>query len=215
MTKELYEILYDRLPEIYRKEDAEVPLNPYPLKRFFQIAFEGVKPLEKKIQNVENLFNVGLTDAKNLDTLGELLGLTFPKGTLEEEKRRIIKNLPQLYKMKGTDTVYGVLAKLVFHKDAKTNILWSYDGFPRADIEVLDTIEDLDGKQTRFLELLEHFRTPNTKIGWVISIIYLYEVKIKTEDTHKDVMVSVNGLLNYGRLNENLILNGEGQETQL
>ena len=180
--KDFHEILYNHFPQLYRTEDANIQPEPYPLKRFMQIASEGFKALESEIDGMQLLFNADFMPEKYLDPIARMMGFDFPVGTTVTEKRRVIKNLPTLYKLKGNERVYGMLARLLFHKDAKTSVKWIRSENQtnlQVNLEVGDSqSSEIDGKMERFKELIEFFRPVNVGTTWNMLVFYDYLIEL-------------------------------------
>lgn len=212
-------ILYDSLPEIYRTSDRDIPINPYPLKRFLQVTSVGLSKAEKEIDELAMMYDIDQTASKFLIPLGKTLGFTFPKGSTEDEVRKLLDNIPELYSLKGNIRVFDLLARIIFHSDAKTNAKWVYEGekvFVNILVELGDNaVIDIEGKRKRFIELAESFRPVNVGVEWVLTVFYDDEFYNKvTVDTFDILLIDDNltfpldnlSTLNNSRLNTEFIL---------
>lgn len=191
--KDFHEILYSQFPALYRNEDAKVQPNPFPLKRFMQVASVGFEQFESEIDGMQLLFNADYMPEKYLDPIGRMLGFDFPVGTTVEEKRRIIKNLPTLYKLKGNTEVYEMLATALFFGKAQSSVQWITEGgeeegsFKRLNVQVVlevgeDNAVEVQTARDRFLQLVEYFRPVNVGTSWVMEIFYREDEKISGKE---------------------------------
>lgn len=204
-NKDIAQVVYDLLPEMYRRADSEV-IKPYsePLKRFIQVASVGLKDIEGKSDAMKLLRNADFVDERFLDILGRNFGFEFPSGTTVEEKRRLLKNLPDLYKIKGNSDVFDLLARTLFHKSAKTSVDWRYDDVENSrnvqvTLELGDSAVDnegLEGKRQRFIKLIEYFRPVNVGTAWTMSMFYDVVVELLNQEEEQIVKVNINDNFN-------------------
>lgn len=177
--KEISQLLYEQLPSVYHNEDAKAKPTPYPLKRFLQVASVGLEQVESEIDDLQLLFNPDLTPAKYLDPLGRMLGFTFPKFCTEADKRALLKNLPLLYKLKGSDLIFQMLARLIFEPDARTDVHWEYT-LPSVklaiELEVSDYVPNILEKTQIYSELVEFFRPINVELEFELLVYYQEEL---------------------------------------
>lgn len=208
------DLLYRHLPQIYRTEDSKVQPIPYPLKRFLQVASVGFEQVEDNIDNLALLFDPELMPEKFLDPVARMMGFPFPPGTTVEEKRRLLSNLPALYSLKGEDVVFGMLARLLFHKTAKATTEWVYKETSTSVKIKLDVLEgqpgELDLKRERYLKLIDFFRPVNVGISWTILVFYQYLIDLKVSDSHSFDILKVNDNYNTYRKYATAELNNQG-----
>lgn len=186
------EKLYQLLPKIYHEQDLKA-LNPEPLRRFLQVTSLGLDTIDRRIDAMHLIFNIDFTPVQYLDPIGRMLGFDFRKDTTEEEKRRIIKNLPTLYKLKGNTIVFEMLARIMFHEEAKAEVDWIYSDSDSGvkleiELEVGDFITDMQGKMDRYNYLAEKFRPVNVGYVWKMLVFYYEEVFAKVEEKRLDVI---------------------------
>lgn len=113
--------LYNKLPNIYRKTDAQIKGNhKYPLKRFLQIAGAGFDFLEQRIDDLSNIYDIDKCPPEFLSKIVEGMGFKFPYALPENEQRRFVKMLPYLYKTKGTVRSFEYLAREIFGTKSST-----------------------------------------------------------------------------------------------
>ena len=169
------EILYKLLPELYRKEDLKVEPRPQPLKRFLEVASVGLEHAEREVDEMQLLFQADKIPEKHLDAVGKMLGMTFTRNTSVTEKRKMIGMLPILYKLKGNDIVFELLARIIFNPDASTKIDWEFTEKTvtlKIKLTVSETIPNLEERQATYMELMNYFRPVNTLTAWVIEVYY-------------------------------------------
>lgn len=199
--KSFAERMYELLPAIYKKADLAVRPNPEPLRRYLQIPAVALDSVAENVEEIEMLRNLDFTPSKYLDPMGRMFGFNFPDGTTDEEKRRIIKNLPDLYKMKGNSRVFEMIARLIFSKDAKTSTDWDYSRGSstnfHVNLEVGDKMVDgIDSKMERFNQLIEMFRPVNVGVLWTMLVFYDYTVDMSAEESVEVIKMLINDNIN-------------------
>lgn len=209
--------LYETLPENFINKDKEIKLpKPQPLKRFFEIAGKGLSEVEKVYDMQKLLYNVDKVNPNLLDILGAVLGFDFPDGTTIEEKRRFLKNLPNLYKLKGNQKVFELLARIIFDRTARTSTSWEYidneDGSTSRKVRILLEVDDsiftdldLESRRQRFNIQVQTFRPVNVGLIWTILVVYKNSAKISNKESDTAVSVDFRHTIGYGLTNSTLI----------
>lgn len=205
------ELLYKRLPEIYREKDKEL-FRPYVLRDYLSILGASFDEFLTYTEDLRNLFDVDLQDEVFLNPSIKLLGASFPYSMTDSEKRGLIKILPTLYENKGNSRVFTYLAQLFFGTNATVSVLRgvfsdsyfvdnSYtlcDTFYTVgtnDRRILITVTfyeniDFDAALVKFLILAEQFRPVNTLFAFRFISIYDMDVTFN--------LASVTGVEDFG-----------------
>ena len=101
--------LYNSLPEIYRTADSGVYFT---LRRFLDVLGEaGMKGVWKETLALADLIDVDKCPTKFLPQLSEMVGFTYSQDMPELLQRRLLKNIVEIYKRKGTASVIGFIAR--------------------------------------------------------------------------------------------------------
>ena len=176
--KSMGEVLYDLLPQLYKVEDAKQKPIPYPLKRYLQVAGIGLDFMRSKIEGHANIFDPDKAPPELLPHLAKMLGFEFPYDMTEKEQRSLLKVLPILYKLKGTQTVFDYLARQIFGLDAKAYSEWISRGGQNGEnlieinVESSGELSNLQTRIDRYYKYSELFRPVNHKLFWRIILYY-------------------------------------------
>jgi phage tail-like protein len=174
INKPYGDLLYNLLPTIYRKEDA----NRTDLQRFLQVNGVGLDFLKGKTEGYSNLFNLDYAPAELLPEIAKMMGFDYPYDMSEQEQRSLLKVLPTLYKIKGTKSVFNYLAQQIFGFDATASVDWvSRGGLNGENLITLNV--SADGEKTylqtridRYSKYSEQFRPVNHKLFYDINLFY-------------------------------------------
>lgn len=111
--------LYNRLPEMYRREDAKDGID-FALKRYLEVLDKGgLQLLFSELLTLYDLFNVDTCPKEVLPLISRLLGYNFIDEVDELMQRKIVSNLVELYKRKGTKSVINFITREFTHFDTK------------------------------------------------------------------------------------------------
>lgn len=134
--------LYERLPEVYRREDARKDIN-FTLKRYLEALDEGgVQLVFSELLSLYDILEVDKCPPEVLPLLSKMLGYNYIEEVDVETQRKIIANLIELYKRKGTKSVINFITREFTQFDTKVIELqyrifktWSPNpkGIPKAD----------------------------------------------------------------------------------
>lgn len=117
--KNIGEYLYQRLPELYRRRDTEQGID-YALYRFLQVFNEGgFSTLLTEMITLYDILQVDKMPSEVVPLLGQLLGYVYREDLEEDIQRKIIQNLIELYKRKGTKSVLNFITREFTKYDAK------------------------------------------------------------------------------------------------
>lgn len=118
-NRDLGQYLYDRLPDIYRKRDSEEGID-YALLRFLQVLNEGgITTLFNEMLELYDILQVDKMPSDIVPLIGQLLGYEYRDDLEEDIQRKIIQNLIELYKRKGTKSVLNFITREFTKYDAK------------------------------------------------------------------------------------------------
>lgn len=118
-NKDFGQYLYDRLPEIHRKRDSEEGID-YALLRFLQVLNEGgITTLFNEMLELYDILQVDKMPSDIVPLIGQLLGYEYRDDLEEDIQRKIIQNLIELYKRKGTKSVLNFITREFTKYDAK------------------------------------------------------------------------------------------------
>lgn len=105
------EHLYERLPEIYRREDARKDVN-FTLRRYLEALDEGgIQLVFSELLALYDILDVDKCPSEVLPLLGRMLGYNYIEEVDAETQRKIIANLTELYKRKGTKSVINFITR--------------------------------------------------------------------------------------------------------
>ena len=134
--------LYERLPEVYRREDARKDIN-FTLKRYLEALDEGgVQLVFSELLSLYDILEVDKCPPEVLPLLSKMLGYNYIEEVDVETQRKIIANLIELYKRKGTKSVINFITREFTQFDTKVLELqyrifktWSPNpkGIPKAE----------------------------------------------------------------------------------
>ena len=111
--------LYSRLPEVYRREDAKDGID-FALKRYLDVLDKGgLQLLFSELLTLYDLFDVDTCPKEVLPLISRLLGYNFIDEVDELMQRKIVSNLVELYKRKGTKSVIDFITREFTHFDTK------------------------------------------------------------------------------------------------
>lgn len=110
-TRDISSLLYDKLPEVYRKADAQ-PEVDYALKRYLEALSDGgITPVFQEILALYDILEVDKCPKEVLPLLGKLLGYNYIHEVDENTQRKIVANLIEIYKRKGTKSVISFITR--------------------------------------------------------------------------------------------------------
>lgn len=111
--------LYNRLPELYRREDAKDGID-FALKRYLDVLDKGgLQLLFGELLTLYDLFDVDTCPKEVLPLISRLLGYNFIDEVDEFMQRKIVSNLVEIYKRKGTKSVIDFITREFTHFDTK------------------------------------------------------------------------------------------------
>ena len=111
--------LYSRLPEMYRREDAKDGID-FALKRYLEVLDKGgLQLLFGELLTLYDLFDVDTCPKEVLPLISRLLGYNFINEVDEFMQRKIVSNLVEIYKRKGTKSVIDFITREFTHFDTK------------------------------------------------------------------------------------------------
>lgn len=184
---DIKDLLYDRLPEIYRRVDAEQP-SPYPLKRYLEILTEGgLQQLLNSIEALRKIQNIDDCPKEFLPLIAQQYGLEFPYDMSETAQRKFIKVLPKLYAYKGTEEAFKFLAREIFGEatNLKANMAQKPKELSEEEWEKLGDWQkllvylEIDGETLRlenkhinFIKFCELIRPVNTTVIPYLALFY-------------------------------------------
>lgn len=103
--------LYNLLPEVYRFEDAKPTIN-FVLKRYLEsLASGGFQPLFEELLKLCDLWDIEKCPTEILPLIGKLLGYEYIEEIDAEVQRKILANISELYKRKGTKAVITFISR--------------------------------------------------------------------------------------------------------
>ncbi|MMZ51288.1 hypothetical protein D1872_130230 [compost metagenome] len=187
--------IYSRLPNIYKRKDAEQQPIAYPLKRFFQVASVGMDWLRDRITGRENMFNIAKTPKEFLPYLYETIGFPFPSFLSEEDQRAFLKILPILYQLKGNAKVFEYLGRVFYGNDTQINPVKREGDNIYIDLNVLANggLTEIDKRTERFLYFANFFRPVNRKLHVIVTLFYSDEYRIQAQDISMPDLITENG----------------------
>lgn len=185
---DLKDFLYERLPELYRREDAKISPSPYPLKRFLEVLTEGgFQQLLNYIEDFRRVQNIDECPKELLPLVAQQYGLEFPYDMDEASQRKFIKVLPTLYANKGTEEAFKYLAREIFGQGTNLNTQMAQkpEDMTQEEWEELgdwqkllvylevdgETLK-LDNKHLNFIKFCEIIRPVNTTVIPYLAVFY-------------------------------------------
>lgn len=172
--------LYDRLPPLYKRKDAEIKPVPLPLQRYLEVAGVGLDFMAEKIEGNNNLYDMDKVPKELLPHIANMLGYKFPYEMSEIEQRNFLKVLPYLYRFKGTAKVFDYLGQVVYGSQTRVhsnyrlndNDLIPYKHLIDVYIEVNGNLTDVVIRSERYRKFAEDFRPLNTAINPIVQLFY-------------------------------------------
>jgi phage tail-like protein len=115
------------LPSVYRPKRAE---DPSFLRDYLWIFQQVLDSVSRKIDSVPELFNPGTTPPEFLAWLASWFAISFDESMPEAHRRRILREAPMLFRMRGTRPAIVRLVKLFSGLDVEIEEnRWPYRGF--------------------------------------------------------------------------------------
>ena len=109
--------LYQTLPPIYREDDSKVN---FALKRYLEALDEGgVQLVFSELLSLYDILEVDKCPPEVLPLLSKMLGYNYIEEVDVETQRKIIANLIELYKRKGTKSVINFITREFTQFDTK------------------------------------------------------------------------------------------------
>lgn len=103
--------LYNRLPEVYRREDSKIGVD-FALKRYLEAVDEGgIQTLFGELLSLYDILEVETCPSNVLPLLSKMFGYNYIEEVDEATQRKIIANLIELYKRKGTKSVINFITR--------------------------------------------------------------------------------------------------------
>lgn len=107
IKRDFAEYLYNRLPKIYRNTDRD-----FILQRFIETFVEGgFNIVINDMVNLPDLLDVDKCPKKFLPLLSKMYGYEYSEELPELFQRRLLKNIVEMYKRKGTKSVVKFIAR--------------------------------------------------------------------------------------------------------
>lgn len=100
--------LYDSLPRIYRQKDAEYGNT---LQRYLEALGEGFDLIDNETGKITTLTDVENVELKFLPFYSSMFGVDYDFNVPEEYQRRLLANIVDINKRKGTKSVIEFLAR--------------------------------------------------------------------------------------------------------
>ena len=206
MNKNFSEQLYQMLPALYRKEDANIKPSKEPLRRYLKIlGVGGFEVLLKSIEESRFIHDVDNIDSKYLPLIAKTLGLDFPYIIDENTQRKFLKIVPTLYKLKGTESSFNYLAREIFSTKSKiyTNVPQYEDGISEEELRKIYLNIEVDGgipyiqrKEEYFRQFAEVIRPVNTELLIILKLIYYadYDLQSRARDTIFETLIDRQGV---------------------
>jgi phage tail-like protein len=111
------DFLYNNLPEIYRTLDVD---QKYILKRFLETIQEsGMEPILNEIVEFANLNDIDKLNEDQLKLLAKTFGYEYDINLSLSIQKRLIKNLIEIYKRKGTSSSVVYVTKEITEFDVE------------------------------------------------------------------------------------------------
>lgn len=136
------EHLYERLPEVYRQEDARAGVD-FALRRYLEALDEGgIQQVFSELLALYDIQDVDKCPPQVLPLISRMLGYNYIEEVEIDTQRKIIANLIELYKRKGTKSVVNFITREFTQFDTKVIELqyrifktWSPNpkGIPKSD----------------------------------------------------------------------------------
>lgn len=103
--------LYNRLPEVYRREDCRSDVN-YALKRYLEaLGNGGINNLFSEVLDLYDILDIEKTPEDVLPLWGKLFGYDYIHEVEPAVQRKILQNLIELYRRKGTKSAIEFITR--------------------------------------------------------------------------------------------------------
>ncbi len=202
------EMLYKRLPEIYKQKDKDAEI-PNQLKNYLEILGVSYDDFYAYTQDLAFIYDIDKVDTSMLSSIVKYLGFKFPYNMTDLEKRNLIKLLPLLYENKGNERVFTYLGRLIFGNSCTVNVgrflesftFLSTDGYNLSDslylvakptktilvnVEFEDELSNIDARVLKYNLFAEEFRPVNTVINFLFSTLHSDICTTTSEDFYQD-----------------------------
>ena len=118
MISESTKYLYNRLPEVYRK--ADINGGNETLLRFLSALDDGgFRTLNLDIEKLYNIMSIEKAPQELIPVIGNMLGYKYVKEVDDRTQRKIVENLVELYKRKGTKSSINFIIREFTEFDTK------------------------------------------------------------------------------------------------
>lgn len=118
MISESTKYLYNRLPEVYRK--ADINGGNETLLRFLSALDDGgFRTLNLDIEKLYNIMSIEKAPQELIPVIGNMLGYKYVKEVDDRTQRKIVENLVELYKRKGTKSAINFIIREFTEYDTK------------------------------------------------------------------------------------------------
>ena len=118
MISESTKYLYNRLPEVYRK--ADINGGNETLLRFLSALDDGgFRTLNLDIEKLYNIMSIEKAPQELMPVIGNMLGYKYVKEVDDRTQRKIVENLVELYKRKGTKSAINFIIREFTEYDTK------------------------------------------------------------------------------------------------
>lgn len=117
MSVKFGDLMYSRLPDIYKVLDCD---NEYTLKRYLSaLGDDGLSRLYENIVSLYSYWDIDTCPKEWLPSIAKMLGYIYIDEVEEKIQRKIIKNLVELYKRKGTSSALTYITREFFNSNTK------------------------------------------------------------------------------------------------
>ena len=110
--------LYNKLPEVYRVADFKEG-NETLLRYLSALDEGGIATLQQDIANLYSIMSIEKAPTKAIPLIGNMLGFNYIRDLDDRTQRKIVENLAELYKRKGTKSVIHFIAREFTKGDVK------------------------------------------------------------------------------------------------
>jgi phage tail-like protein len=183
--------LYNKLPEIYRVADFKEG-NDTLLRYLSALDEGGIATLQQDIANLYSIMSIEKAPSEMIPLIGNMLGFSYIRDLDDRTQRKIVENLAELYKRKGTKSVIHFIAREFTKGNVKI-------------VEMENRMFRTWAKESKLVPPSERHITPRTFNGKKINENTFYLLSKEGKHSIGSVIILIESLTDLPLLNRLLL----------